>query len=388
MKKARLNWFLLWFALCWCVPTSAFASPPNAASAKPSPPNDQGDAQDAAAGDPELFDWMVLPVVFYQPETSLLFSVASVFSFKNPDDPEDGRPSSGMLSLTYTLKNQFSADFEPELFLDNSLWHLRGNFHFSFFPDNFYGVGNDNPEGAAERFASFNARNQLLVERRVLGRLYVGLIAEANHFNIVDVEAGQQLASGNVLGDDGGWVIGAGPAVSYDHRDDTIYPTRGGIYELDLRVYPSWLGDYDMMRARLHLRHFLSLDESGDHVLAAQVLCDASFGDVPFIVMPSPGGSRGLRGYFDGRFRDRVMVQSQLEYRWSIGGGFGAVVFGGVGRVANQLDQLSPDGLHPAGGFGLRYALLAEQHLNVRLDVAFGGADAPMAIYLDAMEAF
>jgi len=38
-----------------------------------------------------------------------------------------------------------------------------------------------------------------------------------------------------------------------------------------------------------------------------------SYGDVPFHQMPSIGGPKKLRGYIDGRYRDKMLLLLQLD---------------------------------------------------------------------------
>jgi hypothetical protein len=65
-----------------------------------------------------------------------------------------------------------------------------------------------------------------------------------------------------------------------------------------------------------------------------------------------------LRGYIAGRYQDRYMFATQLEYRLAVAWRLGIVGFGGFGEVVPGSSQLfRTANLLPAGGAGLRFLL-------------------------------
>ena len=93
-----------------------------------------------------------------------------------------------------------------------------------------------------------------------------------------------------------------------------------------------------------------------------------------------------MRGYYEGRYRDRQYVMTQLEYRFPIWKGFRGAVFAGAGDVADELSHFSrPEFKHSLGG-GLRYVLIPKEQISLRVDVGYGaGSDA---LYIGVNEAF
>jgi hypothetical protein len=131
-------------------------------------------------------------------------------------------------------------------------------------------------------------------------------------------------------------------------------------------------------------RRYLPL--GGAQVLAVQGVFKTVRGDCPFQVLPMFGGLNLLRGYYDGRYRDRNMLAVQAEYRRPLWGRFGLCGFAGAAQVQAKASLLSLDGFHAAAGVGLRYKFNPRENLNVRLDAGFAGP-AP-AFYLTFAEAF
>ena len=80
-----------------------------------------------------------------------------------------------------------------------------------------------------------------------------------------------------------------------------------------------------------------------------------------------------MRGYTAGRYFDRYMVATQLEYRLVLPKRFGLVAFGGAGGVIPGGSQfLSKQKFLPSAGIGLRFELSKKYHVNLRADIAQG----------------
>jgi hypothetical protein len=134
-------------------------------------------------------------------------------------------------------------------------------------------------------------------------------------------------------------------------------------------------------RGALDARTYLS--PAPGHVLALGARADAATGATPFTLLPGIGGSKLLRGYIDGRWRDRATLVGRAEWRFPIAGRFRGVVFGGAGAVGPSFAALGP--ARAAGGAGLRFRL-TESGANLRGDVAYG-ADG-VQVYFLTLEAF
>lgn len=85
------------------------------------------------------------------------------------------------------------------------------------------------------------------------------------------------------------------------------------------------------------------------------------------------GTNEELRGYTAGRYFDRYMIATQLEYRLLLPKRFGIVAFGGVGGVVPGASLLPENGYFlPSGDGGLRFLLSKKYHVNHRADIAQG----------------
>ena len=120
-------------------------------------------------------------------------------------------------------------------------------------------------------------------------------------------------------------------------------------------------------------------------VLAVRAAGRFAVGDVPFYGQSFLGAGPDLRGYAVGTVRGDNLLAAQAEYRRELFWRLGAVAFGGVGTVFDELSQLDSAEAFPSAGFGLRLLLEKDNHVNFRVDFAWG--DGQDAIYVSVGEA-
>jgi hemolysin activation/secretion protein len=129
-------------------------------------------------------------------------------------------------------------------------------------------------------------------------------------------------------------------------------------------------GDFNFQRFFIDASHYKAVGKQG--VLAFNGALVLSAGNVPFHQMPVIGGTKRLRGYFEGKYSDKNLVVLQSEYRTPLYGRFGAVVFGGIGEVASTPLGWSFGTIRYNYGAGLRLMLDKTQRINIRADYGFG----------------
>jgi hemolysin activation/secretion protein len=109
-------------------------------------------------------------------------------------------------------------------------------------------------------------------------------------------------------------------------------------------------------------------------------------GFVPLDDLSALGGATRLRGFFEGRYRDRLYLMSQLELRVHVAWRLSAAPFVAIGDVYSRFASVTLDSFKPAGGLGLRVNIKRERQLNVRLDFAMSSTSS--GLYLGLGEAF
>jgi Omp85 superfamily domain len=151
-----------------------------------------------------------------------------------------------------------------------------------------------------------------------------------------------------------------------------FYPTDGTLLDFTSDFFSEALGSkYSFQAYRFTFNKYGSL--SKNQVLAYNLFVCATGGDPPFYGNCIYGANNELRGYTAGRYLDRYMFATQLEYRLRLPWRFGAVGFGGIGEVVAGGSQIfRSNNLLPAGGGGLRFQLSKKYGVNLRADLARG----------------
>ncbi len=94
-----------------------------------------------------------------------------------------------------------------------------------------------------------------------------------------------------------------------------------------------------------------------------------------------------MRGYYEGRYRDKFLMLMQLEYRHMFAKRFGFAVFGGAGNVSEDMLSYNLKDIKYNYGGGLRFRFNEEEKVNLRVDIGIG-ADGNSGIYFGIEEAF
>ena len=151
-----------------------------------------------------------------------------------------------------------------------------------------------------------------------------------------------------------------------------FYPTSGTLLDFTSDFFSDALGSkYSFQAYRFTFNKYGSLRKN--QVIAYNLFLCGTGGDPPFYGNCVYGTNNELRGYTAGRYLDRYMFATQLEYRLSLPKRFGLVGFGGIGEVVPGGSQIfRSSSFLPAGGGGLRFKLSKKYGVNLRADIAQG----------------
>ncbi len=326
-----------------------------------------------------------LPVIFYQPETGLGFGITAINYYRASPRDTISPPSSLSLVGIYTTKNQLILGVWGDMYLDEDRWRISSGVSFSKFPTKYWGIGNDTPDSAEEDYTPQTLTLQLWPQKNVATGWYAGLAANVIDRKITEVADSGLIESGSAPGVDDEQAIGLGGSLIRDTRDNRVYPRRGSYHKLLVDLFADvWFGDNGFGVYTLDLRRYFPVART--HLVALQALGIATSGEPPFDLYPQLGGESLLRGYFQGRYRDRSLLAFQGEYRLPVIWKFGAVGFVGLGQVAPEIGDFGLDRFWVAGGAGIRFLLAKKEGLNIRADFAFG--EGSSGFYLSLGEAF
>lgn len=165
---------------------------------------------------------------------------------------------------------------------------------------------------------------------------------------------------------------GIGAIVEYDSRDFIPNPWRGFYVSAEGTVFPKGLGTCESTLYRATFTFDWYRRVWTDAILAFDFYGEYNSAAMPWPMLARMGGSRRMRGYYEGRYADNCLLAVQLELRQRIWRRIGCVVWGGAGNVFSERSDDRFDWSHtlPNYGIGLRWEL--KKRVNVRLDYGFG----------------
>ena len=328
------------------------------------------------------------PYVYYTPETELAFGAGGIITFYT-DSAAALRPSKVAASGYYSTKKQYKFSVLPQVYLARNKVLLGADLSYGYYVDKYWGTGPGVDDIANEDYAARAFGAELVAQFppfvRWMGTSRVGVKYDLLNYNIVEDRGNPFVEGDSVIGSNGGLSSGLGLVWVWDRRDHVFFPERGIYYQVEAVWNNSVFGsDFDYGRYEVDLRNYFRLGP--EQVLAVQLFGSFASGDAPFYDLPMMGGGTIMRGYYQGRYRDNVLLASQAEVRWPIGGRFGVVGFAGLAEVQPGFGSLSFSDLEPSLGGGLRFRFNREEKVNLRADIGFG-AGAP-GVYFGLEEAF
>ena len=326
------------------------------------------------------------PYAFYTPETQAAIGAGGIILFYTQDKKDELRPSKIGFGAFYTTNKQYKFSVNPSIYFNSNNLVIQMPTSFSYTLDKFWGIGNETVETGTEGYfrEDFNIQLEVQAPPLLFFSDRSGLILDYKHTSIVDVQDNQFLIDETVNGYKGGNIFGVGVNLVWDRRDNLFYPTSGHYQYIKFIAYPE-PSDYVFSTFELDVRYYKSLFKKS--VLATELYIQNVSGNAPFYELPALGGHQRMRGYFQGRYRDKNYVSLQTEFRQYFTKRLGFVAFVGIGDVSEEITDLNLNELKHSYGGGLRYLFNKKEHVNLRMDIGIG-ADGNTGIYFGIEEAF
>lgn len=246
-------------------------------------------------------------------------------------------------------------------------YRLDYTVYFYSFPTKFWGMGYDQGNVAAnesemDRWQAQFKANFLI---RLAPHLYAGPMVTFDFVKGKNLERPELMEGMDLITRN----VGAGFSVVYDSRDVLTNPHRGVYFNLSQCFRPRFMGnDYAFSTTDLHASSYHPLWEGG--LLAGDFRSQLNFGNPSWAMMALLGNSYSMRGYYEGRYRDKHKIEAQVELRQHVWKRNGIVVWLGAGTVFHQFNGLRWNRVLPNYGIGYRWEF--KKNVNVRLDYGFG----------------
>ncbi|ASI94062.1 BamA/TamA family outer membrane protein [Vibrio rotiferianus] len=329
----------------------------------------------------KLIDWGVLPGPFVNPEQGFGIGVAAVGLY-TPYDWQKGEPYSTVTVTSYgSTSGSYGLGLNNRTYLKNDKVRLLGEAWISHTPGYYWGIGSQAAENENNKVQYEGQRLQLSpkIAVEVAPNTYAKLGWQWQSFSKVDGVEGDILPSEVADASSSGVLVG----MEYDTRDFEPNPMRGQFLDVEWIANRDSLGsdeDYDNLVANYRVYQ----QWSDTTIIAMEVYSQSIFGDAPWFDYAQLGDDQRMRGYYQGQYRDKHQLSTQVEIRHAIAGRHGVVGWLGAGNIAPTYHELFENSWLPTVGVGYRFAFKAR--INVRVDLGVGKDST--GFYFQINEAF
>ena len=315
------------------------------------------------------FDVTIIPGPNYASDTKLAIGVVASGLFRADRKDLTIPPSNVSIFGNISVTGFYNVGLKGNTLFNSEKFRIDYDFAFISMPGYMWGIGYDaglNDEGKSE-YKRLNLQLEVDFMWRVLKNIYIGANVNFYHIKGVDFEK----PPSNFIGDQETQYtnIGTGPFIIYDSRDIITNPSRGWFLKVSHKFYPGFLGNKPSFSRTEGILNFYHRIWKGG-IMAYDLHGRFNNGDVPWTMLSRIGNSYRMRGYYEGRFQDRHLLEFQAELRQRIWRRIGVAAWGGVGNVFDSMRNFTFSQSLPNYGFGLRWEL--KKNVNVRLDYGFG----------------
>jgi outer membrane protein assembly factor BamA len=314
-------------------------------------------------------DLVIAPVPGYSPQLGWNLTLAGGY-FLNPRDPDSKSPPSVIGGMAMVAENGSTAyGGGTYLHLNDDKLRVQigavyADVRYDYYVNNVLGSGNDIVLDLEQNGPLYFVK----ATWRVWKRLYLGL-----GYMSGSVDTKVRLApdlppklNPNVKFTLGAFIV----PFEIDSRDNDQFPRDGWKIDGSAKFYREEAGsDFDAGVYKVFFNRYLPMREND--TLATRLVLISSDGDAPFFLLSTFGGSKDLRGYPSGRYRDYKMYALQTEYRWHYSKRWIFTGFAGFGEVADTFKDFGKEFL-PAVGIGARFVLSKKHQISMSSDVGVG----------------
>lgn len=284
-------------------------------------------------------------------------------NFENKETPW----SNVTLKLDVTTGQMYKIGMEGYHIFERDIYRINYDVYFYSFKDKWWGIGydfnsQDSTECSYKRLQSEATADFVFQLSKGIFLGPLGQFAYCNASRIAQPWLLQGQAS-RIFN------FGLGATFLIDRRDIPTAATRGYYFRLDVLAFPKFLANKSPYTfAELTASTYHNLWKGG--IIAANFHTALTWGDTPWCRLPDFGGSSRMRGYWEGRYRDKMEADITLELRQNVWRRSGVALWVGAGSVFPRFSEFTFRHVLPNFGIGYRWEF--KKGVNVRLDLGFG----------------
>ena len=313
------------------------------------------------------FDFSVIGGPHYASDTKFGLGLVAVGLYRT--DPNDSilPPSNVSLYGDVSSVGFYMLGVRGNHIAPKGRYRIDYHLYFYSFPADFWGIGYEMGDNDANKsdMKRWQAQAEVSFLFRVADNFYIGPMASYDYVIGKHIER-PELLQGM---DQHTWNVGAGISLVYDNRDNLTNPHRGIYLNINQMFRPRFMGnDYAFSTTAFRFDAYQRLGKGT--VLAEDIGANLNFGNPSWGMMAELGGTHSMRGYYEGRYRDKHSLEATVELRQHVWKRNGIVVWVGAGTIFPKFSALRSKQILPNAGVGYRWEF--KKNVNVRLDYGFG----------------
>lgn len=244
-------------------------------------------------------------------------------------------------------------------------YRLNYSLYIFSFPSYYWGIGyeNGNNDDNKSKLKRMQAKIKAEFLFKLTDNLYLGPSLVWDYLHGKEIEKPELLNGMDLITRN----YGFGFTLSYDSRDFLTNASKGVYFCLNQTFRPKFLwNDYAFSTTDLRVSYYKSVWKGG--IIAGELKGQFNFGDPSWGMMALLGDSNSMRGYYEGRYRDKHKLEAQIELRQHVWRRNGIAVWVGTGTVFHDKHSFG----HFLPNYGIGYRWEFKKRVNVRLDLGFG----------------
>lgn len=322
------------------------------------------------------------PAVGYTLQTgfAVVLSANAAF-YTGTHNHETENISTVVTSVAYTAKSQIIFPVASSIWTHNNKYNILTDWRFLKYPSETFGLGGNTKQDSSYNIDYSYIKLHQAVLRKIVTDLYAGIGYDFDYFwNIQEI-----IPAGNPPTDFQQYgysktekASGISLDIKYDSRRNPINPEKGIYANILFQPKFTFLGsDNNWQSLLVEFRGYTKFPSESRNIVAFWSYNWFTLGGTPpYLLLPSTAWdeySNTGRGYIQGRFRSRNMIDQEAEYRFviSANGLFGGVVFANAESFSDIVTGKYVV-ISPGAGLGIRIMLNKFSRTNLALDYAWG----------------
>ena len=313
------------------------------------------------------FDFSIIGGPHYSTDTKLGLGLVAAGLYKTDRNDTILPPSNMSLFGDVSTVGFYMLGVRGLHIFPHDKYRLDYTLYFYSFPCKYWGIGyaNGNNDANETEMNRWQAQAKASFMFRVAPSTYIGPMLTFDFIEGKDIKNPELLEGMDRITRN----TGVGLTFVYDSRDVTTNPKRGFYVNLSQCFRPKFMGnDYAFSTTDLRFNAYRRVWKGG--IIATDLRSQLNFGNPSWGMMALLGNSYSMRGYYEGRYRDKHKIEAQVELRQHVWKRNSVVAWVGAGTVFNKFSSMRMGHVLPNFGIGYRWEF--KKDVNVRLDYGFG----------------